>query len=320
GTEEKTKAGECVLTDALDHNNGFVSISFNVNKESGNLEGKASLKSVKLTPAQDASDFSWLQAKFQENIQRAHGIVFTEFQGAEYAIVADYNMFFNDPHFLNDTSLTPKQIGGKIGIIKDPFGRDGGPEFIGATTPIVGGSVDKLDLSPDGKTLMANVFTEEGIFSTMSMSLLVWDVKSLIQAALTNKETKGLTNPIDLNNPGARATRFRGPSADDLFPWIYGMAQLTTSGVTLVSPIRQGSVPAEAPANPVFKFRFDNVAVKEYSIFVSTFPDGKGLFPSDTSQAAKDSKDPVLAYPLFDGGPLDGNRNRIFYQRFVGHV
>ena len=79
-----------------------------------------------------------------------------------------------------------KQIGGKIGIVKDPFGT---PQYLGATTPIVSGAIDKLSLAADGKTLLGSVWLEEygapgsGYHSRSYHALLKWDVSALWQVA-----------------------------------------------------------------------------------------------------------------------------------------
>jgi hypothetical protein len=141
--------GEFVVTDALDHNNGVIGLRFERN-DKGELIGEAKLTALRLTP--ELTSPNWLRARYQLNIQRASGVVVTTSGDQEYAFVADYNMIFNDPHFLNEP-LSRYQIGGKIGIIRDPFGKAGGPVFLGATTPLAGGSYNKLSLSEDGSQL-----------------------------------------------------------------------------------------------------------------------------------------------------------------------
>lgn len=49
--------------------------------------------------------------------------------------MADYNFLFNDVHWMKE-DMASKQIGGKLGIIEDPFGKAGSPVYLGATTPI----------------------------------------------------------------------------------------------------------------------------------------------------------------------------------------
>ena len=74
---------------------------------------------------------------------------------------ADYNFLSNDVHFVDYGSYGfGKAMGGKIGIIQDPFGKNGEPKYLGATSPIQGGAVDHLTLGADG-TLYADVFMDE---------------------------------------------------------------------------------------------------------------------------------------------------------------
>jgi hypothetical protein len=148
---------EFLLSSARDENGGLVGLALGLDRN-GNLSGGVSAQRLDLTPR--ASDPGWLKKKFQQNIQRASDTVIVEYAGVEFALVADYNFNFNDPHWGNDEILG-KQIGGKIGIVADPFGGNGGPYYLGATTPIVGGAVEHLSLFVDqqgnGK-LYADVF------------------------------------------------------------------------------------------------------------------------------------------------------------------
>lgn len=123
-------------------------------------------------------------------------------------MLIDYNLSFNDPHFSSGT-LDQVQVGGKIGIIRDPFGPDA--EYLGATTPIEGASVDHLALSSDGSTLYASLDSWDG--ATQSSGLLEFNVANLIGAALSSHS---LTTPIDLNNSAVQPVKL------DL-GWIYGI-------------------------------------------------------------------------------------------------
>lgn len=93
------------------------------------------------------------------NIQRAQSAALVESDGVEYAIVADDNYNFLDPYYRamyeapDFVQLTPfgpsapiggstrakkVALGGKLGIVKDPFGKQGLPQFMGATLPLDG--------------------------------------------------------------------------------------------------------------------------------------------------------------------------------------
>jgi VCBS repeat-containing protein len=243
------RAGEFLLTNALDHNNGLMAIRFVPNDKTGDLAAQhETIDTLKLTPS--ATDLDWLKAKHQENIQRAHGVVYINVDGQDYAIVADFNLIYNDPNVQNGTAAG-KQIGGKLGIVKDPFGT---PIYLGATTPIVGGSIDKLALSGDGSTLYADLFIEEpgapgsGVFSTMKRSLLVWDAQALVRAAAV--QGRALTTPIDQTQSGRNFTpipalqpnRFDGPNANTGFQWIYGVALNNTLATLDAGEVRYGDI------------------------------------------------------------------------------
>ncbi|MEQ1526180.1 MAG: hypothetical protein ABL911_05515, partial [Gallionella sp.] len=217
----------------------------------GNLVQTVTGKSVTLTPA--LSDPNWLQKKFQQNIQRAADTVIVQYGGKEYALVADYNFAFNDPHWGN-ADLLGKQIGGKIGIIQDPFGKNGEPVFLGATTPIVGGAVEHLSLGADGK-LYADVLVDEqtgpGTWRVYK-PLFVWDAPALIQAALDAKARgQTLTTPIDRIKgitgaagqvAAAIPQRYNGAQAGEYFGWMYGIGTYTDTTVNVAAQGNYGDV------------------------------------------------------------------------------
>jgi len=172
----------------------------------------------------------------------------------EYALVADYFMPFNDPRWA-DGGLLGKQIGGKIGIVQDPFGKKGAPKFLGATTPIVGGAIDILSLGSDGKTLLAKVWLDEATEtgSRMYYSLLKWNVESLIKAAIANTDQ---TIPVDLikngstytPKPGVQPQKFDGALPTDNinngtgFGVIYGISSGKQLNVINTAPVRYGDI------------------------------------------------------------------------------
>ena len=215
--------GEFLLSSAKNINSGLIGLTV-MEKDGGLASSTISGVNGQLT-LQD-SDPDWMQRKFQENIQRAAGNVVVEYNQMEYAFVADYNFIFNDVHWRNSDMLG-KQIGGKIGVIQDPFGKTkDGPKFLGATTPIVGGAVDHLTLSADGK-LYADVFLEEVTDVDKAFkSIFVWDAASLIQAAL-DEQGKTLSKPIDRKGiyqiPDLTPKRYDGPSTGQEYGWTYGI-------------------------------------------------------------------------------------------------
>ncbi|MEA9606616.1 polymorphic toxin-type HINT domain-containing protein [Xanthomonas campestris pv. plantaginis] len=203
-------------------------------------------------------DFKANQKAYRQDILTAAGAVIVTYGGVQYALVADKNYWFNDPvATTNPGSLPTAQIGGKIGVIRNPFGLNGKPaQYLGATTPIAGSAIDKLSIGADG-ILYAGVWNYEtnyNMFAPMTYSMYTWDAASLVQAALTaNSDAiqgmlrgRGIdpaTMPIDRDYnlgsqngigqliPEVTPRRYEGPTADQGFGWIHGMASYNVSGI-----------------------------------------------------------------------------------------
>ncbi|ROZ61645.1 Ig-like domain-containing protein [Ramlibacter sp. WS9] len=233
---------EFVISSAKDHSRGISSVRVALN-EQGGLAGGADLRTLKLTPALD--DPQWLQKKHQQNIQRAADSVVVTFEGKTYALVADYNFIFNDAHFSEAGSFGyGKQIGGKIGVIEDPFGRSGPPRYLGATTPIVGGAVNSLSIGAGGE-LLADVWIEEDTAngSRMYESLFVWNANALVSAAVRAAD-RPQSLPID-RDPGnsvqiVAPLRYDQAVPNTGFGWIYG------TGTHLLDPAGVVALTAES--------------------------------------------------------------------------
>lgn len=131
--------------------------------------------------------------------------------GTEYAIVADDNYNFLDPYWVGmfeapmfiftpsgppiavggSASAKKVAVGGKLGIVKDPFGKNGNPEYLGATLPLDGYGIINLSLSEDGKVLLGQL---EGGYGTVNQNVQkehqthAWNVGALITAALNQPE------------------------------------------------------------------------------------------------------------------------------------
>lgn len=226
--------GEFVVSASNSRNAGFVGITVGLD-DHGNLDGSAVVRSATLTPKE--SNPAWLNAKFQQNIQRAQGNVVVEYGGKQYALIGDYNFDFNDVHSLDYENWgVGKQIGGKIGIVEDPFGS---AKYLGATTPIVGEAVDQITLGADGK-LYADVWMYNDVLDDGSMhhSLFVGDAAALVQAAVNSRNQKTST-PIDRisGEPGAAGQRTEAvPARYDSFGnaqtffWNYGVGAYSVPG------------------------------------------------------------------------------------------
>jgi hypothetical protein len=220
--------GEFLLSSARDKHEGLITIRAGIDAATGNLTKEVQVSGpISLTPK--VSDPDWTRRFFQQNIQRASGNVLAEFNGKQYALVADYNFIFNDVNYPD--RLLFKQIGGKIGVVEDPFGK---ATYLGATTPIVGGAVEHLTLSEDGK-LYADVFLEEPS-GAMRKALFVWEAAAVIASAVKARADKRpLTEPIDGRvdvrdqrlKPieEARPIRLNGPVNGQDFGWIYGIGR-----------------------------------------------------------------------------------------------
>uniref|UniRef100_UPI00262BDF4C polymorphic toxin-type HINT domain-containing protein n=1 Tax=Propionivibrio sp. TaxID=2212460 RepID=UPI00262BDF4C len=160
---------------------------------------------------------------YHEDIQAASGAVVVKYDGQEYAIVSDFNLWFNDPlvsQNLNDVPHT--QIGGKVGVIQNPFGRNGQPPvYLGATTPIVGSAVRRLSLAADG-TLYADVWNYEPNLDAqapMSFSLYTWNAPRLIQGALADyARDSQRTYPLDRDLPSDPYSSQPAPLNPELIP------------------------------------------------------------------------------------------------------
>ena len=157
------------------------------------------------------------------NIQRAQSAVLVEKDGVEYAIVSDDNHPFDDPYvramyeapeFIQLSPFGPptpiggsasaKKVsaGGKLGFVKDPFGKLGEPVFMGATLPLDGYGIVNLGLSEDGQVLIGQL---KGGFSANIFDgaqkdhmNLAWNVGTLLDAAIAMPEQDRLSKHIVL--------------------------------------------------------------------------------------------------------------------------
>jgi hypothetical protein len=258
-----SEAGQFVVSSPGAYNQGFA--AFTAKRDENGAWSDAKVGAPWLKPAQ--SDW-WNGTKFRQNIEHAVGVVVSA--DGKYAFVADYELIFDEPGFM-DGALVYKQVGGKIGIIKDPFTN---PVFLGATTPIEGASLDNLSLSADGSTLLATAMVEEyggpgdGYYSRMFSTVFQFNAAGLIEAA--ERGSGDLRKPIDLNNASLLPRRY-----DDL-PKSWAVATLAANGdLELISP------KVDADARPVFELKSSQNIV-ELNIYLSSFGPGEGLFPNDS--------------------------------------
>lgn len=131
-------AGEFAVCNRNDLERGLAGITLQLD-ESGrriNANSKLQLRSASLS-AQVPNLYQGYDATFNQplwssrktyhqDIQAAASVVLLEYNGEQYAIVSDFNLWFNDPLTTGSSSDMPRpQIGGKIGIVQNPFGKNG---------------------------------------------------------------------------------------------------------------------------------------------------------------------------------------------------
>ncbi len=154
------------------------------------------------------------------DIQRAQSAVLVTVDGIEYAIVSDDNYHFLDPYWkamyeapnflftpngppiATGGSVSAKKVavGGKLGIVKDPFGA---AQYLGATLPLDGYGIVNLGVSEDGKVLIGQLkgSSSGDIFDlqTKPNQSHAWDVKALISAALGMSDADRMSKHIKLD-------------------------------------------------------------------------------------------------------------------------
>lgn len=200
--------GEFIVTSEKDVRNGLVSFTIKTGEKGEILSAKPEVNNFYLSPK-----YSYLQnqyGRYRQEIQNATGNVIVNYDGTEYAIVGDFHWLQDNPFWNWDNNYgANKQMGGKLGIIRDPFGKEGEPTFIGSTTPMdfgwIGqGMVDQLTIGADG-LLYGDVWTDNPIYNEdgehrgwrLHKDLFVWDAKELIAMA----EAYYLNNDGDISKP-----------------------------------------------------------------------------------------------------------------------
>ncbi|HMW81970.1 MAG TPA: Ig-like domain-containing protein, partial [Accumulibacter sp.] len=228
-------SGQFILCNRGDYDQGIAGITLKFD-DSGQINAatKIELQSVRLTGrvpdtylGYDAATqrTQWDRMKtYHEDIQAASGAVVLDYDGETYAIVADFNLWFNDDlvKYWGTDEVPHTQIGGKVGVIKNPFGRDGRPPvYLGATTPIVGSAVGNVSLAADG-TVYADVWNYQpnlDMNAPMSHSLYAWNAPRLIQGALTAyARDPQRTYPLDRDLPSDPHSSQPPPQIPELTP------------------------------------------------------------------------------------------------------
>ncbi|WP_157359932.1 tandem-95 repeat protein [Caldimonas brevitalea] len=295
-----SRPGDFLFTNAFDGARGAVSVSFALDPQDGSLSATPTTRVLNL----DTSGL-FTVGKYRLNFQRTQGVAVTEFQGNEYAFIADYHL----PYL--DLSNAGRQVGGKIAVVKDPFGRNGQPEFLGTTTPFKGGTLDKLTLSPDGSQLWATYMHDEGgLTGTISFGMLVFDAQDLIIHAQVNSlNNRSQTAPLPFDRMNSGGDQIPSVTPHEYGGHVVGMApKRATLNIVSANGSPDGSLvgsghlardamTAPAHGEPVFYLQ-TGVPLTGYSVYVSTFGPGDGLWPQDK---------PLELFSLFGGSDASGD-------------
>jgi Bacterial Ig domain/Hint domain len=290
--------GQFIVTSEQSYNQGFTVINVGTTEEGWLDEASTKVKTVSMS-GRDGLPVQGPYWKHRLNIQRAAGTAVVHYQGMDYAFVADFNLKYNDP-WANYDGGTPKQIGGKIGVIQDPFGDN--PRYLGATTPIVGTMLDHLIVTDDGKLLADGMVDESDYGGAFYRVMYGWNAGNLIRAALDSLDRDpkvpldrikaGDTNQI----PGTEAIRIDGPVSGQKFGWTYGLGAY-----------RDQSVPIVVDANPL----------PDYDIRING-PDVDAPRPIQRANYILSDNDSLLVtlgIAIFDG--IIGNG---YFERYDGRV
>ncbi|MBN2293355.1 MAG: hypothetical protein JXM70_13080 [Pirellulales bacterium] len=173
--------------------------------------------------------------------------------------------------------------GDKVGVVRDPFGINGDPTYLGSTTPIDSAFVTSVTLSGDGSRLFA-AYSGMGEVLVMDTSQLTATAEAQILDPYLAERT-----PIDIANPGVHITpltvggRLQGLSTQVGLP-VHSL-ESHQSQITLTWEVDRSDI-GNAPV--------------VCTVYVSLLPDGEGLFPDDISVDGFEDGNPnrILTYEL----------------------
>jgi hypothetical protein len=145
-----TGDGEFMVSNTKDWDNGLAIVNVGMDSRGYVATGTTAANALVLRAALDTRPQPTSKL-FHQDILYSAGTVIVTYGGVEYALVGDQNLWFDDAIAPRDGSLPQYQIGGKIGVIQNPFGRNGqSAKYLGATTPIAGSQIQKLTVGQDG--------------------------------------------------------------------------------------------------------------------------------------------------------------------------
>ncbi|MBV8658658.1 MAG: Ig-like domain-containing protein, partial [Burkholderiales bacterium] len=328
-------SGQFLLCNRGDQDRGLVALTLQFDN-SGQINGNTTVTAHAPNLAASVAYKGYgveVGKTYHEDIQSADSVVLLNYNGEQYAIVSDMNIWFQDLLVTDPNNVPTTQIGGKLGIIENPFGLNGQPaKYLGATTPMVGSAFQKLALGADG-TLYATVWNYESnldLNAPMTYSVLTWNAAQLIQGALQAPQTAGWTTsfPIDRNFPkfftngyttqipALTPARYDGPAADTSFVNVEGIGgynapnTIPSFGLTAVPPPSIELVPWQQPVQLVSnadQYNVNGSLLGKISYFINNAISGGYLERYDARLQQYYSSDPAkhLTYDQLMRANLD---------------
>jgi DNA-binding beta-propeller fold protein YncE len=188
------------------------------------------------------------------DVNNASAIVFTP--DHQYAFVTGYNRFTQGV-LGRDPALGP--AGGNVGVIKDPLGP--APQLVAATDQVPNSFPDNLVISADGTRLYA-AFRSVGVVEAFDVN----EIRQTVESAAASQLT---TTPINLINDLINLGGFGGGRPQGL--------AIQNGILKLVAPVGV----AQGDTTPTFTWNTGGIDGVKSTIYISVFPQGKGLFPDD---------------------------------------
>ncbi len=217
------------------------------------------------------------------DVNNAKSVVFSD--DLQYAFVVGFNRFQQDIPSRDPNMGIRPAAGGNIGVIQDPFGA---PLLVAATRMAPLSFPDSVVVSGHGRFLSGAYQGIGGLF--------VYDL-DVIEQTLSSGGGQLATKSLDDINPAVivRASYFEiskdvfgsggGSSGPIGIPGIRGLASLDYDQFltlkTPIGPYSDGPSPGTL-TRPQFTWESDASTTWTYKIYLSTYPAGQGLFPTDT--------------------------------------
>jgi hypothetical protein len=217
----------------------------------------------------------------------------------QYAFVGDWDV---SRYMTIDAQLASEmealfRLGGKVGIVQDPFNLQGKRKILAATTPIPLAFLEELVVDSTGRKLYANY---RGIGN-----ILVFDIDAMIQKAVAggSKWTeRALDAPDDSVTGTGVGTIDINLDGIDIDRNQRGLTLQRDAVLELVGPFGQLDTSGEQVDDLIFEWKVDlqKAGVSKFTskLYVSAMAPGSGLWPDD----------PWRTRSLAEGNPdLDGN-------------